>query len=66
MIRQALEHVVEQPDLFVGIIHRAAQKQIGDAAQRLDPARDRAVRQRGLQLIEQVCGNGGGFRTQGF
>ena len=60
---QALEDVVEQPDLFVGIIHRAVDEQIGDAAQRLDPARDGAVRERGLQLVEQIFGSGGGFRT---
>jgi hypothetical protein len=38
-------------------------EQIGHAAQRFDPARDGAVRERGLQLIEQTFGSGNGFRT---
>jgi len=60
---QALEDVVEQPDLFVRIIHRAVDEQIGDAAQGFDTARDGAVRERSLQLVEQTFGSGGGFRT---
>ena len=63
VLHQALEDVVEQPDLFVRIIHRAVDEEIGHAAQRLDPARDGAVRERGLQLVEQTFGIGGGFRT---
>ena len=51
---QAMEHVVEQRDLLVRVIHRAVEKKVGDAAQRLDPARDGAVRERGLQFVEQI------------
>ena len=60
---QALEHVVEQPDLFVRKIDRAVDEEVGDPAQGFDPARDGAVRKRGLQFVEQAFGSGGGFRT---
>ena len=64
MVHQALEDVVEQFDLFVGIIHRAVDEEIGHPAQGFDPARDGAVGKRGLQLVEQTFGTGnGGFRT---
>ena len=62
-MHQALEDVVEQPDLFVRIIHRAVDEKIGHAAQGFDPARDGSVRERGLQFVEQTFGSGGGFRT---
>src|SRR6202035_3865463 len=62
----ALEHVVEQPDLFVRKIHRAVDEQIGHAAQGFDPPRDGSVCERGLQLVEQAFGCGGGFRTHDF
>ena len=58
---QALEHVVEQADLLVGIIHRIVEKEIGDPAQRLDPARDGAVGKGGLQFVQQVLGGFGGL-----
>ena len=38
-------------------------KEIGDPAQRLDPACHGSVRERGLQLVEQVLGGDGGLRT---
>jgi hypothetical protein len=60
---QALEYVIEQTDLVIGIIHRAIDEEIGDAAQGLDPARDGSMRERGLQLVEQIFGGGGGLRT---
>ena len=60
---QALEHVVEQLDLLVGIIHRAAEKQVGDPAQRLHAPRDGAVCKRGLQFVEQVFGGNGRLQT---
>ena len=63
VLHQALEDVVEQLDLFVRIIYRAAEEKIGHAAQGFDPARDRSVRKCGLQLVEQTFGCGGGFRT---
>ena len=63
VLHQALEYVVEQVDLFVRIIHRAIDEKIGHPAQRLDPARDGSVRERGLQLVEQIFGSGSGFRT---
>ena len=63
---QALKDIVEQADLSVGIVGRSVGEQVGDAAQRLDAARDGAMRQRGLQLIEQVIGGRGGFRTHGL
>ena len=66
VIHQALEDVVEQPDLFVGIIHRAVDEEVGDPAQGLDPARDGSMRERGLQLVEQTFGGGGGLRTHDF
>ena len=53
---QALEHVVEDADVVVGIVYRVAHEEIGDAAQRLDPARNGAVREGGLQFLEQVFG----------
>ena len=62
-MHQALEDVVEQFDLFVRIIHRPVDEEIGHPAQGLDPARDGAVRKRSLQLVEQIVGTGnGGFR----
>ena len=54
MLQQALEYVAEHADLLVGIIVGGIQEEIGDTAQRFHPSCDRAVRQRGLQLIEQV------------
>ena len=48
LIRQALENVVEQRDLFVRKIHRAVDEKIGHPAQGFDPARHGSVRQRGL------------------
>src|SRR5207302_2634661 len=45
------------------IIHRTVKEKIGHAAQGFDPARDGPVRERGLQLVEQTFGSGGGFRT---
>ena len=60
---QALEYIVEQFDLLVGKIHRAVDEKIGHPAQGLDAARHGAVRERRLQLVEQVFGSGGGFRT---
>ena len=65
MIDQALEDIVEQPDLFVRIVHRAVDEEVGYPAQGLDPARDGAVRKRGLQFVEQACRRGrlGGFRN---
>ena len=62
-MHQALEDVVEQPDLFVGKIHRAVDEKIGHPAQGFDPARDGSVRERGLQLVEQIFGSDSGFRT---
>jgi len=59
-------YVVEKADLFVGIVRRSVGEEVCDAAQRLDAARDGAMRQRGLQLIEQVIGGQGGFRTHGL
>ena len=56
---QALEDVVEQFDLLVGIVHRAVEEEVGHAAQRLDPARDGAVGERRLQFVEQVFGGKG-------
>ena len=56
MVDQALEDVVEQSDLFVRIVHRAVDEEIGHPAQGLDPARDGPVRERGLQLVEQIGG----------
>ena len=61
VIDQALEDVVEQPDLFVRIVHRAVDEEIGHPAQGLDPASDGSVRERGLQLVEQTSGRGGGL-----
>ena len=55
MVDQALEDIVEQPDLLVRIVHRAVDEEIGHPAQGLYPARDGAVRERGLQLVEQTC-----------
>ena len=65
MIDQALEDIVEQPDLLVRIVHRAVDEEIGYPAQGLYPASDGAVRERGLQLVEQISGRGrgGGFRN---
>ncbi|MBA7630853.1 hypothetical protein ES703_38378 [subsurface metagenome] len=60
---QALQHVVEQADLFVGIVHRVIEKEIGDAAQRLYPAGDGAVGEGGLQFIKQVLGSFCSLRT---
>ncbi|MET3341168.1 hypothetical protein ABIF52_001549 [Bradyrhizobium japonicum] len=57
---QALEYVVEHADVLVGVIHCIAHEQIGDAAQRLDPAHNGAVRERSLQFLEQVLGWSGG------
>ncbi len=54
LLDQALEYVVEQPDMVVGIVHRVVDEEIGDTAQRLDAARDGAVRERRLQFVEQV------------
>ncbi|MGY4361596.1 hypothetical protein ACVW0J_008089 [Bradyrhizobium sp. i1.7.7] len=65
LLDQALEHVVEHPDVLVGIIHRIVDEEIGDAAQGLDPARDGAVRERGLQFLKQVLGWFFGFRSHG-
>jgi len=62
-MHQTLEDVVEQRDLLVRKIDSAAEEEIGDAAQGFDPARDSAVRQRRLQLIEQAFGSGCGVRT---
>ncbi len=59
---EALEHVVEQRDLLVRVVDGAVEKEIGDAAQRLHPARDGAVRERGLQLVEQANGGDSGLR----
>jgi hypothetical protein len=56
-----LEDVVEQLDLFVRIIYRAAEEKIGHAAQGFDPARDRSVRKCGLQLVEQTFGSEADF-----
>ena len=62
MFDQTLEDVVEQRDLVVGDNRpRRRQKQIGDAAQRFDAASDGAVRERGLQFIEQVRRAGADF-----
>ena len=66
VIDQALEDIVEQPDLFVRIVHRAVDEEIGHPAQGLDPAGDGPVRKRGLQFVEQTSGGGerlGGFRN---
>ena len=56
MLDQALEHVVEQVDLLVRIIHRSIDEEVGHPAQRLlDAAGDGAVRQRrSLQFVEQI------------
>ena len=61
VMHQALEDVVEQFDLVARIIHRAVDEEIGDPAQGFDPARDGAVRERGLQFVEQAFGSGSGF-----
>ena len=63
VMHQALEHVVEQTDLFVGITHRAVDEEVGHPAQGFDPARDGAVRERGLQFVKQTIGIGGNLRT---
>ena len=63
VMHQALEDIVEQFDLLVGKIHRAVDEEIGHPAQGLDPARYGAVRERGLQFVQQVFGSGGGSRT---
>src|SRR5881394_1667241 len=70
VVDQALEDVVEQTDLLVGIIHRAVDEEIGYPAQGLYPASDGAVGERRLQLVEQASGRGrsgrgrlGGFRN---
>ena len=70
VVDQALEDIVEQPDLLVRIVHRAVDEEIGYPAQGLYPARDGSVRKGGLQLIEQTSGRGrsgrgrlGGFRN---
>ncbi|ABA05503.1 hypothetical protein Nwi_2249 [Nitrobacter winogradskyi Nb-255] len=41
MADQAVENVIEERDLLVGIIDRAVQEQVGDPPQRFDPPRDR-------------------------
>ncbi len=51
---QALEYVIEQADLFVRIIHRAVDEQIGHPAQGFHPTRHRAMRECGLQFVEQI------------
>ncbi|MGY4435751.1 CHAD domain-containing protein [Bradyrhizobium sp. F1.13.1] len=48
--------VVEHADVVVGIVQGVAHEEIGDAAQRLDPVRDGAVRERSLQFLEQTFG----------
>ena len=58
MVDQALEDIVEQPDLLVRIVHRAVDEEIGYPAQGLYPASDGSVRERGLQLVEQISGRG--------
>src|SRR5258708_3856228 len=63
VIDQALEDIVEQADLFVRKVHRAVDEEIGYAAQGLDPAGNGSVRERGLQLVEQVDRGGSGLRT---
>ena len=65
VVDQALEDIVEQPDLLVRIVHRAVDEEIGYPAQGLYPASDGSVRKRGLQLVEQTSGRGGrgGFRN---
>src|SRR5258706_13554812 len=63
VLHQALEDVVEQLDLLVRVICRAAEEKIGHPAQGFDPASDRSVRKRGLQFVEQTLGSGCGFRT---
>jgi hypothetical protein len=66
VLHQALEDVVEQPDLVIREIDRAVDEQVGDAAQSFDPSRDGSMRERSLQLVEQAFGSGNGFRTHGF
>ena len=58
---QALEHVVEQADLLVGIIHRAVDEEVGHLAQRLDALAPRcrapacsAARRAGFRWARQV------------
>jgi hypothetical protein len=62
-MHQALEHVVEQTDLFVRIVHRAIDEKIGHPAKGFDAARDGSMRERGLQFVEQTFGSSGGLRT---
>jgi hypothetical protein len=65
VIDQALKDIVEQPDLFVGIVDRAVDEEIRHPAQGLDPAGDGAMRQRALQFVEQMSGMRSCFRTHG-
>src|SRR2546430_16879680 len=60
---QALEHIVEQRDLFVRKLNRAVDEKIGHAAQGFDPPCDGSMCERGLQLVEQVFGGDSGFRA---
>ncbi|OIQ63586.1 hypothetical protein GALL_548740 [mine drainage metagenome] len=54
MKNQALEDIVEQPDLVVRKINRAVDEEIGDAAQGFDPACDGSMSERDLQFVEQA------------
>src|SRR6195952_269651 len=63
MVDQALEDVVKKSDLVIRIIHRTVDEEIGYPAQGLDPARNGPVRERGLQLVEQMDGGDDGLRT---
>src|SRR2546423_7870061 len=65
VVDQAMEDVVEQTDLLVGIIHRTVDEEIGYPAQGFYPAGDGAVGERRLQLVEQISGRSrrGGFRN---
>ncbi len=58
VVDQALEDIVEQPDLFVGIVDRAVDEEVGYPAQGLHPAGDGAVREGALQFVEQIVRRG--------
>ena len=52
-------------EISVPVIDCAIDEKVGDAAQGLDPARDRSVGERSLQFIEQAFRSGGVFQTHG-
>ena len=56
-VHEARHDVVEQADLVLRITRRAADEEIGDAGQHLDPARVGAGGERGFEFVEEGEGS---------